>query len=70
MEIVLIVVFFGLLCWSLCAVTPTGQRQILTIKHTLGNYPENAGVTGISQENRNTGAVEKHSTQSAIARNL
>ena len=27
MEIVLIVVFFGLLCWALCAVTPRDQKE-------------------------------------------
>ena len=50
--------------------TTIGHRQILTMKHTLGNYPENTGVTGISKENRSTGAEEEHATQSAIARSL
>lgn len=27
MEIVLIVVFFGLLCWALCAVTPRDPKE-------------------------------------------
>ena len=48
----------------------SGRKMIHTIRLIQINLHEHCGVTGISLENRRTGAVEDHFIQHIIARNL